>query len=112
MSLTLQAKQMAMEDLLKKAKEKMAHEQWDAALELWDRLYKEDPENTEVLEQRAEVYHKLNRLADAINDLNRYLKILPGDEKIKARKELLQTILKNSQLDIYACTNTHLDPWA
>ncbi len=101
-----------MEDLLAKAAAFMQEEKWEQALELLNTAFEKDEQNTKVLEQRAEVFHKLNRLGDAINDLNRYLKIAPGDEEIKARKELLQTILKNSQLDIYACTNTHLDPWS
>ncbi len=101
-----------MNDLINKAKELIAKEQWDAALELLNKAFETDATHTEVLELRAEVYHRLNRLSDGVNDLNRLLKLEPDNEKIKAKKELLQTILKNSQLDIYACTNTHLDPWA
>ena len=101
-----------MNDLINKAKELIAKEQWDAALELLNKAFEMDATHTEVLELRAEVYHRLNRLSDGVNDLNRLLKLEPDNEKIKAKKELLQTILKNSQLDIYACTNTHLDPWA
>ena len=101
-----------MNDLINKAKELIAKEQLDAALELLNKAFEMDATHTEVLELRAEVYHRLNRLSDGVNDLNRLLKLEPDNEKIRAKKELLQTILKNSQLDIYACTNTHLDPWA
>jgi tetratricopeptide (TPR) repeat protein len=98
-------------DQIKEAEACIAKEQWDEALSLLNRCFDNDVKNTHVLEMRAEVFHKLNRIADAVNDLNRLLKIEPGNDTIKARKELLQTILKNSQLDVYACTNTHLDPW-
>ena len=101
-----------MENSIEKAAEYIKQEQWDKALDLLDKAFNSTPENTRVLEMRAEVYHKLNRLADAVNDLNRFLKIEPDNERIIARKDLLQTILKNSQLDVYACTNTHLDPWS
>jgi tetratricopeptide (TPR) repeat protein len=99
------------EDFLRKADEHIGQEQWQAAVDLLTKAYELDENNLEVLEKRADMYHKLNRLADSVNDFNRYLRINPNNEELLARKELVQTILKNSQLDIYGCTNTHLDPW-
>ncbi len=98
--------------LIKEANSKMEQGQWNEALELIDKAVVLDDENASLLEMRADVYHKLDRLADAVNDLNRYLKLLPDDEKVTTKKELIQLILKNSQLDVYGCTNTHLDPWS
>lgn len=81
------------------------------ALELLDKAFELDAQNTRVLALRADVLHKLNRSAEALNDLNRYLALKPEDDTIKTQKELIKLILKNSQLDVYGCTNTHLDPW-
>ncbi len=100
-----------MEDQIKEAEACMEKEQWNEALVLLNEIYKKESDNKSVLLMRADVLHKLNRMADEVNDLNRFLKLDPNNETIIARKELIQTILKNSQLDVYACTNTHLDPW-
>ena len=99
------------EEYLRKADEHIGQERWQEAVDLLTKAYELDESNLEVLERRADMYHKLNRLADSVNDFNRYLRINPNNEELEARKELVQTILKNSQLDIYGCTNTHLDPW-
>lgn len=99
------------EDLLKKADQSLEQEQWQEAIVFLTQAYELDAKNLEVLEKRADTYHKLNRLADSVNDFNRYLRINPDNEILRARKGLVETILKNSQLDIYGCTNTHLDPW-
>ena len=99
------------ENLLKKADERLAQEQWQEAIVFLTQAYELDAKNLEVLEKRADAYHKLNLLADSVNDFNRYLRIDPENEILRARKDLVEIILKNSQLDIYGCTNTHLDPW-
>ena len=97
--------------LLKSADEQIGQEQWQAAVDLLTKCFNLDPDNLEVLEKRAHCYHKLNKLAKAVNDYNHYLRIEPNNEELAAKRDLVQTILKNSQLDIFACTNTHLDPW-
>ena len=98
-------------ELLNSADEQIGQEHWQEAVGFLTKAYELDQENLEVLEKRADAFHKLNRLADSVNDFNRYLRINPDNETLRARKDLVQTILKNSQLDIYGCTNTHLDPW-
>lgn len=99
------------EILLKKADKQIGQELWLEVVETLSQAYDLDNNNMEVLEKRADAYHKLDRLADAVNDYNSYLRINPDNEILKAKKDIVQTILKNSQLDIYGCTNTHLDPW-
>lgn len=99
------------DNFLDKASKEIEEGRLPQAVEWLDKAYELDKSNIQVLEVRADVLHKLNRLADALNDLNRYLALKPNDDKVKTKKELIQIILKNSQLDVYACTNTHLDPW-
>ena len=98
-------------ELIDQADMYIEKQQWQEVVDVLTEAFKLSPENLEVLEKRANAYHKLNRLADSVNDFNRYLSINPEDETLRARKDLVETILKNSQLDIYGCTNTHLDPW-
>ena len=98
-------------ELIKQAEEFIQKNEWQEAVDLLTKAFEMEPDNLEVLEKRAGAYHKLNRLADSVNDYNRYLRINPDNEILRAHKDFVQTILKNSQLDIYGCTNTHLDPW-
>ena len=98
--------------LIKETNSNIEQGKWKDALGLLNEAIELEEGNTLLLEMRSDVYHKLNRLADAVNDLNSYLKLLPDDEKVTTKKELIQLILKNSQLDVYGCTNTHLDPWS
>ena len=99
------------EDILKQAEEKIGQEKWLEAVELLTKAYELESDDLEVLQMRAEAYHKLNEWAKALNDYNRYLRINPENEELKAHRDLVQIIIENSQLDIFACTNTHLDPW-
>ena len=65
----------------------------------------------ELLTLRAKAYQTLNRNTDAINDYIEILKKYGHDEEIENRKKMLETIVGMTQLDIYACTNLHNDPW-
>ena len=60
---------------------------------------------------RAEIYEALTKNTDAINDYIEILKLYGKDEEIENRKKFLETIVSMTQLDIYACTNLHNDPW-
>lgn len=99
------------EDLLKQAEEKIEQEQWTEAIELLTKAFEMDSTHLTVLQKRADCYHKLNQWPKALNDYNRYLRLNPENEELKAKRDLVEIIIKNGQLDIYACTNTHLDPW-
>jgi len=83
-------------------------------LELIKKLDKEI-ENTDnklgVLYLRADLYTKLQKHSNAIND---YIAILDIDGSYKdaaVKLDMLKTIVKFVNTDIYASTNTNMDPW-
>ena len=81
---------------------------------LIETLLKEISENKNditPLFQLATVYVKLNELVKAINIYITLLEIDPDNEDAKFNKNSIQAIVQQSQLDIMACTNTHMDPW-
>jgi len=80
------------------------------ALEKIQKIMAKDSDK-ELLTLRAMAYQTLNRNTDAINDYIEILKKYGSDEKIENQKNMLETIVGSTQLDIYACTNLHNDPW-
>jgi len=83
-------------------------------LEQIEKLDKE-VENTDnklgVLYLRADLYTKLQKHSNAIND---YIAILDIDGSYKdaaVKLDMLKTIVKFVNTDIYASTNTNMDPW-
>lgn len=67
--------------------------------------------NTDKLHERAELYTSIQNQAKAINDYVAILKINPDDRYAKTRLDMLRTIVRLSNTDIYANPNTNLDPW-
>jgi len=65
----------------------------------------------EWLRLRATLWVKLDEKGYAINDYRHILKLSPEDVHAAGQLELLITILRYSNSDIYANTNTHMDPW-
>lgn len=61
----------------------------------------------------AEAYEHFNRneFSDAINVLNKMLKVDPDHKEAIALKDQVERILKFSNTDIYSCTNLFMDPW-
>jgi tetratricopeptide (TPR) repeat protein len=57
------------------------------------------------------LYQRLQKYGKAINICNKVLKVEPDNEKVLKQKELLNEILKFTQLDIFAATNLWNDPW-
>ncbi len=70
-----------------------------------------DPDIIEARFQLAKVHIKKNDYANAVNLFIEILKIDPSNEEALVQKESATSILSMGQLDIYACPNTHLDPW-
>lgn len=60
---------------------------------------------------QAEICQKLNKNIDALNIYIELLQDFGADKAIENKKLFLENIIQTSQLDIYACTNLHLDPW-
>ena len=61
--------------------------------------------------QLADLYIKKSEYPKAVNVYIEILEIEPSNENALYKKENTMAIVAQSQLDIYACTNTHLDPW-
>jgi hypothetical protein len=64
-----------------------------------------------LLHSRAELYTKIQEHSKAINDYIAILKIDPNDRESQVKLDMLQTIVRYTNTDIFASTNTNLDPW-
>lgn len=69
------------------------------------------PENTDLLHTRAGLFTKIQNHSKAINDYITIIKINPSDNIAEVKLEMLQTIVRYSNIDIYANPNTNMDPW-
>lgn len=84
---------------------------------LESRLYKltakieVNPEDAGLYFERAEIYAQQNQLAKAINDYDLVLDLDPENKQASTKKEMIQTILRYNNTDIYASPNTDMDPW-
>jgi len=67
--------------------------------------------NIEKLHVRAELYTNVQNQSKAINDYVAILKINPEDKIAQVKLDMLRTIVKFTNTDIYANPNTNLDPW-
>jgi len=70
-----------------------------------------DDIDSNLLHLRAELYVKLQQNDKAINDYNRILSKDKSDKKALVQLEMLTTILRYNNTDIYSSTNTNMDPW-
>ncbi len=64
-----------------------------------------------LLHLRSELYTKLQQHSKAINDYLSILKLDPSDKEAKVKLEMIRTIVRYTNTDIYASTNTNMDPW-
>ena len=64
-----------------------------------------------LLERIAKIHEKFQQYGKAINEYKNILKLEPDNKFAKTQIELLKTILRYSNTDIYASTNTNMDPW-
>ncbi len=74
-------------------------------------LLSKSPADTELLYARADLYEKLQKWGEAINDYLQIISVDKNDKKAKTRAEMLRTILRYNNTDIYASPNTNYDPW-
>jgi len=72
---------------------------------------KAQPGNGELYFMRAELFYKLNRYGDAINDYNKVVELNPENKEAAGKIDLIHTILRYHNTDIYANPNTNMDPW-
>ncbi len=79
------------------------------AEKLLDEIFKAD--NIDELKEIIYLYQRIGKYGKAINVCNRVLEQEPDNKVVLKQKEYLNEILKFTQLDIYASTNLHNDPW-
>jgi tetratricopeptide (TPR) repeat protein len=72
---------------------------------------KKNPDNIELYKKRAAIYYKLNEYGKALNDYYHILEKEPENKEVKTEIEMIKTILRYTNTDIYASTNTNMDPW-
>jgi len=70
-----------------------------------------EPDNIVLLEQRAAIFEKLQQYGNAINDLKKIIEIAPDNNQARVKIDMLKTILRYTNTDIYASPNTNMDPW-
>ncbi|RLD43348.1 MAG: hypothetical protein DRI86_10150 [Bacteroidetes bacterium] len=69
------------------------------------------PNNIDIRLKLANAYVQIVEHTKAVNEYIKILEIDPNNEEALIQKEIVHGIVKQSQLDIYGCTNTYMDPW-
>jgi hypothetical protein len=70
-----------------------------------------DSHNTKLLHERAGLFTKIQDHGNAINDYIAIIGINPDDDVARVKLDMLKTISRFTNTDIYANPNTNLDPW-
>ncbi len=60
---------------------------------------------------RAAIFTKFQQYGKAMNDYSKVLEIDPDSKQATTQLDLLKTILRYTNTDIYASPNTNMDPW-
>ena len=80
-------------------------------VKLLDEALKVRPDDEALLFMRAGFFYKLNRYGDALNDYMRVLEVNPHNKEASGKIDIIKTILRYHNTDIYASPNTDMDPW-
>lgn len=81
------------------------------AVKMLDEAIKAQPDDEDFYFARAELLYKLNRYGKAINDYNKVVELNPENKEAIGKIDLIHTILRYNNTDIYANPNTDMDPW-
>lgn len=76
-----------------------------------DEALKAQPDDEELHFMRAELFYKLNRYGDAMNDYMKVAELNPDNKEAAGKIDIIKTILRYHNTDIYASPNTDMDPW-
>ena len=88
-----------LEIILNKAKEAITQNKPEEALELLDKLSSDN--NGEAIFLKGEVYYKLQRWGEALNQFSMYLELFPSDVKAESYRVMIQDILGFYHKDLY-----------
>ncbi len=83
----------------------------ERTLEELNKQLEQTPGNVELLKKRAALFYKTGNYGAAINDYQKVLIVEPQNKSVKTHIEMIQTILRFTNTDIYASPNTNFDPW-
>lgn len=87
------------ETILKRAKEAVEQNRHEDALAILDKSVSEN--NVAVVFLKGEIYFKLERWGDALNQFSRYLNQCPSDTKAESYCTMIQNILGFYHKDLY-----------
>ncbi len=76
-----------------------------------NKMIEAQPDDEGLYFVRAELFYKLNRYGEAMNDYRKVTELNPENKEAAGKIDLLKTILRYHNTDIYASTNTNMDPW-
>ena len=102
---------MKKEKLLKQLQGVEGEENILRAVKMLDEAIQAQPGDEELYFMRAGFFYKLNRYGAAINDYNKVVEINPGNKEAAGKIDIIKTILRYNNTDIYANPNTNMDPW-
>jgi tetratricopeptide (TPR) repeat protein len=80
-------------------------------IKMLDEAIEAQPGDEDLFFMRAELFYKLNRYGEAMNDYNRVLEINRNNKEAAGKIDIIKTILRYHNTDIYASPNTDMDPW-
>ncbi len=81
------------------------------AVKKLDKMIETQRDDEELYFMRAEFFYKLNRYGEAINDYYKVLEINENNKEAAGKIDIIKTILRYNNTDIYASPNTNMDPW-
>ncbi len=102
---------MEKDKLLKQLNNLEGEENILKAVKKLNEAIQKQPEDEELYFMRAEFFYKLNRYGEAINDYNHVVALNPDNKEAAGKIDLIHTILRYHNTDIYANPNTDMDPW-
>jgi len=97
--------------LLKQLQDTEGEENILKAVKMLDEAIKAQPGDEELHFMRAEFFYKLNRYGAAINGYNKAVELNPNNKEAAGKIDIIKTILRYNNTDIYANPNTNMDPW-
>ncbi len=83
----------------------------ERTLEELSKQLEQTPGNVTLLKKRAALFYKTGNYGAAINDYQKVLVAEPQNKTVETHIEMIQTILRFANTDIYASPNTNFDPW-
>lgn len=98
-------------EILEQIKKATKPEEYKKLLEIISSIKEEDNNLEYLYFAKGEIYFRMQQWGKAINNYQKALEINPENKEVSGKINLLKEILKFHNTDIYASTNTNMDPW-